>query len=44
MNEESSVVVCDARMEWSQPNIIEIAVEQTEGLGGGGPDFGSELS
>jgi hypothetical protein len=44
MNEDSSVVVCDVRMAWSEPEIIEISVEQTKGLGGGGPDFGSELS
>lgn len=29
---------------WSTPALEVLDVEETAGLGGGGPDFGSELS
>ncbi|RYG80957.1 MAG: paeninodin family lasso peptide [Alphaproteobacteria bacterium] len=29
---------------WTDPSIEVLDVGETEGLGGGGPDFGSELS
>jgi hypothetical protein len=34
----------EEKKTWTTPQISEIRIEDTEGLGGGGPDFGSELS
>lgn len=44
MTEDTNVVVQDVKQVWAQPDVKELAVENTAGLGGGGPDFGSELS
>ena len=32
------------KLTWAPAVLVELDVEGTEGLGGGGPDFGSELS
>ncbi len=32
------------KKEWTCPQLSELNLEETEGLGGGGSDFGSELS
>jgi hypothetical protein len=43
MDNESVTVENDKKV-WSPPVVEVIDIEETAGLGGGGPDFGSELS
>lgn len=45
-HEENSMIEQNAnRRDWVKPVLnVVVAIDETEGLGGGGPDFGSELS
>lgn len=37
--------LADVKETWSKPELLVMSIsENTLGLGGGGPDFGSELS
>lgn len=44
MIEDTNVVVQDVKQVWTQPDVKELAVEDTAGLGGAGFDFASEAS
>lgn len=44
MTEQTNVLIQNDKKEWAQPEVIELAVEETAANGDGGPDFASELS
>lgn len=44
MSEDTNLVVQDVKQVWAQPDVKELAVENTAGNGGAGPDFASEAS
>ncbi len=44
MIEDTNVVVQDVKQVWAQPDVKELAVEDTAGNGVAGTDFASELS
>lgn len=44
MIEDTNVAVQDVKQVWAQPDVKELAVEDTAGNGGAGFDFASEAS